>query len=477
MAGGLRGRLFGALALACGAGATSLFAQTPSGPRPADLPVTRLEGASGTVAAPPPQQTRPGTNAPLPVTRLDGRGLADLDGTRTISLTSSQPVALRDLLLLLVRDTPFSVVADESVGGSFTGELKEMTMREAIEAVLFPRDLDYDVQGDLIRVFSRKPQTRLYPIDYLNVRRTSQRSVRSTVSIPAQVAGGALSSSIESDRFDELTKGIVTLLSSVGRVHIDRTAGIVQVTDFAERLDQIGVYVEAVHLRATRQVRIDARVFEVTLNDASAMSIDWGAIAARTGGAAQGLLARGAEGITVGDIGALVTAIGEQGIVKMIAAPQIVAMNNEPAIMRVGTQEVYFVSTADSDVTGQTRQTSSPGSITEGLTLTVVAQIAADGIVQLSVAPSYAEKTGESKSKKGDPAPVLSISEADTIVRLQDGETLVLSGFLRRRDVARQSTGVSGVFGGQKHEIKTAELVVVLTPTVVRPGVDTRGSR
>ena len=89
--------------------------------RPPDLPVTRLEGRATEAAQPPPQAPRPGVPGDLPVTQIDDRG-ANLDGPRTIALAISQPMALRDILLLLVRGTPFSIVTDEQVGGTFVGD-------------------------------------------------------------------------------------------------------------------------------------------------------------------------------------------------------------------------------------------------------------------------------------------------------------------------------------------------------------------
>src|SRR5829696_3504763 len=124
-------------------------------------------------------------------------------------------------------------------------------------------------------------------------------------------------------------------------MHVDRSAGLVQVTDFSDRLAQIGLYIEAVQLRATRQVRIEARVLQVTLSSAAASSIDWRAVASRAGAPVQTVASR-AAGLKVSDFGALMKALGEQGTVATIAEPQVVAMNNEPAIMRVGTQGVYF---------------------------------------------------------------------------------------------------------------------------------------
>ena len=274
---------------------------------------------------------------------------------------------------------------------------------------------------------------------------------------------------METDLFDELGKGVEALLSASGRMHMDRAAGLVQVTDFAERLDQVGVYVEAVQLRATRQIRIEAHLFDVTFPSGSAAAIDWNAVALRTNGSPRTAVGRGAAGLTVTDIESLKQAIAEQGTITMIASPRIVATNNEPAVMRTGTQSVFFESS--SSTSEERSRMSQAGSVLEGLTLSVTAQIAADGIVQLHVAPTYASRAGQVKSHAGDTYPVLRISEADTIVRVRDGETIVLSGFLEDRETAKPATGFTAMFGGTSRATVKSELVILLTPTVVSPGI------
>jgi type II secretory pathway component GspD/PulD (secretin) len=215
-----------------------------------------------------------------------------------------------------------------------------------------------------------------------------------------------------------------------------------------------------------RQVRLDARVFEVTLTDGA--GIDWAAAASRAGaplrGAAPGIAT---AGLRVGDLDTLVKAIAEQGTVRMIAAPQAVSINNEPAVMRAGTSEVYFSHGTRKDTEGEVRAQS----VTQGLTLTVTPQIGADGIVQLHIAPTWAEKTGQVKSRGGDVVPVLRVSESDTLVRVQEGETVVISGLLQERTEARTSAGFSGFFGAQERRTVRVELVVLLSPTLVIPGV------
>jgi type II secretory pathway component GspD/PulD (secretin) len=385
---------------------------------------------------------------PLPVTELDERlRSADLDDGRRVSLTVSRPMPLRELLMLLVNGTPFSLVTDDGVDGTFLGELKDLTMRQALEAVLFPRGLDYDVQGTLVRVFPRKASTRLFDVNYLDVRRTWRRDLGNGPSTEGASSGVRTSVVSNIDRFDELRTGVQALLSASGRLHVDRGAGLLQVTDFADRLDLVAVYVEAVQMRAMRQVRIDAQVLEVALAEGTT-SIDWTRIAQRAGVGTRSSSGRAAAGLIVADANVFKSAIAEQGAVTTVATPQFVAMNNEPAVVRVGTEGAYL----------------------EGLTLSVTAQISADGLVLLNATPTYTARAPELKSTNGDPAPMLHVGEADTTARVQDGETMVLSGFLGTRVNQKPATGFAAMFGVQPRTPTRSELVILLTPRIVGPG-------
>src|SRR5262249_60858059 len=84
----------------------------------------------------------------------------------------------------------------------------------------------------------------------------------------------------------DLAGGVRGLLSDRATFSVDRKAGLVQVTDFPERLDRIAIYLDAVQDRLHRQVQIDARVIEVELNDANAPGIDWSVVSAQLAGPA-----------------------------------------------------------------------------------------------------------------------------------------------------------------------------------------------
>jgi Flp pilus assembly secretin CpaC len=107
-------------------------------------------------------------------------------------------------------------------------------------------------------------------------------------------------------------------------------------------------------------------------------------------------------------------------------------MNNEPAIMRAATQDAH--------------------SLTESIVMSLTAQISADGIIHMNVNPSVTERTGLASSQLGDQVPLITVREADTMVRVRPGETIVIAGLMHERSDRRKT-----------------DLVILLTPTLVRP--------
>jgi MSHA biogenesis protein MshL len=470
-------RLLWLALLTLAAAATTGGAQAP----PAPLPVTRIDGRAGAEAPLPPQAQpppRPGAPQaplpPMPVTQLDERRAGELDaGPLTLQISEPRPVT--EVLLLLIRDTGFSLVPDADVAGTFIGELNGVTLREALTLALHPLGLDFSVSGTAIRVFKRRTETRLFDVNYVSTRRTARRATGGPTSVGGDERGAAVVSSDDGDLYDELRSGVRMLLSDEGRFTVDPQAAMLQVTDYPERLDRVGLYLEATQVRVSRQVRLEAHVLEVQLAAESGGAIDW----ERALGSApppvvpQAPSPRGLRimGARLPDLAALIAALGQQGTVRLLGSPQVVAMNNQPALMRIGTEEVYFVTTSHVDqATGRAQQVVSPQSVTEGITLSVTAQISADGFIHMSVAPSITERTGEAKSRFGDLVPILSVREADTAVRVLEGETVVFAGLLQGRTETRPSPGFAGLFGAREQQRALTETVILLTPRIVVAG-------
>jgi type II secretory pathway component HofQ len=350
-------------------------------------------------AAAAAQAARPAPLPPLPLTQLDERALsAELDN-RTFSLTFAQPVAINDVLLLLVRGTNLSVVPDPSISGSFIGDLKAVTVRQALGLILRPLGLDFGIDGAVIHVFRREPETRLFPIDYA----AAERAGNTAVGGDARVA-----TLVKTDVFAEVSHGIQGLLSTRGTFNVDRKAGLVQVTDFPERLDRVGNYLDAVSERVQRQVQIEARVVELEMNNEKATTLDWTGLRQTR------------------DSEKVMAALAAQGTVRVLASPRLVVLNNEPAIVKA-----------------------------DGLTVAVTPQIAADAVITLSLSPLVDSPQN---------------LQADLIARVLDGETIVVGGIGRDHESREHKNGgTSGGWFGRTTVVthKRVELVVLLTPRIV----------
>jgi MSHA biogenesis protein MshL len=194
----------------------------------------------------PPSQ-RPAPLPTLPLTQLDERVPSPELDNRTFSLTFAQPVPVGDVLLLLVRGTSLSVVPDPGVNGSFTGELKNVTVRQALNLILPRFGLDFVVDGSFIRVFQRELVTRIFDINYLAVERTSTTAVGEAGSSSARVA-----TTTGNDVFSDIVNGVKALTSERATFNVDRKAGLLQITDLPERLDRVASYLDAVHDRVHR---------------------------------------------------------------------------------------------------------------------------------------------------------------------------------------------------------------------------------
>jgi type II secretory pathway component GspD/PulD (secretin) len=119
--------------------------------------------------------------------------------------------------------------------------------------------------------------------------------------------------------------------------------------------------------------------------------------------------------------------------------------------------------------------TVTPQTITEGIVLDVTPQIAEDGSVIMNIRPSISERVGQATSPDGSKVPIISVRATDTVVRAQDGQTVIIGGLMQQKKT-RDVTGIPGmkdvpVFGRFFRETvedgRKTELIILLAPTVV----------
>ena len=302
------------------------------------------------------------------------------------------------------------------------------------------------------------------------------------------------------------------------KLAINKSSGVIMVTDYPINLNKVASYLETVEGSSQRQVTIQAKIMEVILSDAHKEGINWKVIeglprsinvawgftdkAKKTGfpGGSSGYLTGTGTGTSIGTIdipgvtkiapyggilalGAagtevaltdIMQAIAEQGDVKILSSPTISTLNNQKAVIRVGNQDVFFITGAiatDNTVT----QIIQPMTIDVGIILDVTPQIAEDGTIIMNIHPSITDKTGEKTTPDGKSTfPLLSVRETDTTVRVRDGQTIIIAGLMQEK-IIENYTGVPvlhsipglGTLFRYKTQTKTnSELVIMITPTL-----------
>jgi type II secretory pathway component GspD/PulD (secretin) len=141
----------------------------------------------------------------------------------------------------------------------------------------------------------------------------------------------------------------------------------------------------------------------------------------------------------------------------------------------VGTRDVAFVPASDA---GGRAEGVVPETPIEGVVLSVTPQIGLDGIITMRISPRVTERAEALSSSDGDRRPVLTVREADTVVRVFEGETVVVAGLTQDRLIERSGRApvlgaiplLGRMFRRDRTVAMTSDLVVLLTPRIVVPG-------
>jgi MSHA biogenesis protein MshL len=308
-------------------------------------------------------------------------------------------------------------------------------------------------------------------------------------------------------------------------VVVNTQTGIVAVRAMPDELRVIEEYLGATHATVNRQVVLEAKIIEVELNDSFQSGINWARVhnnltVGQAGGGST--LAGGRPGVntdtqgTIFDLvppGALDTTVGtassafggvfsvayssnnfaafvellkSQGEVQVLSSPRVSTVNNQKAVIKVGTDEFFVIK---QDVTQASVVGSVPTITTElapffsGISLDVTPQIDENGNINLHIHPAVSavsEKrvlTGRvSSSFSNEISTALSaIQESDNIVRAQSGQIIVIGGLMKEGTTDENASvpflGDIPVLGYLfKHKKVTRikkELVILLKPTVV----------
>ena len=329
-------------------------------------------------------------------------------------------------------------------------------------------------------------------------------------------------------------------------MNINQMSGTILVRGMPNEHRMIGKMLRAMQLNIERQVIIEAKIIDVELNSESQQGINWsagqhglhnvsmgantGKLIANTGvgtspnnGGAIGTVAT-AVGVTtvspptLGDLlgvgmgatgsafasgmglavqtrnfSALINFLQTQGSVHVLSSPRIATLNNQKAVIKVGSEEPFVTNASGGQIaqgTGGSASTATVPTITyqpffSGIALDVTPQIDDKGNITLHVHSMVNSITTRDKlaivgttstQDRTLPFAVNSINETDSVVKTNDGQVIVIGGLMTEsaEDSRSKIPGAGDVPGagalfrqGGQNKAKR-ELVILLKPTVVR---------
>ena len=412
--------------------------------------------------------------------------IEDRKGTEKLITFSLRDADIRETMLSLSRTIGCNVTLDPDITGKATVDVKDVTLPEALDTILTPLNLQYRKENNVIRISKLTPETRFFKVNYIDVVRTGSTNLTTFLNVASGGGGGgAISSMSMSDVWKDLESGIKGLLSEKGILLINKSSGIVMVTDIPSNLKKVATYLEKIEGSIQRQVMIQARIVAVTLTKEFQMGIDWSKISSISG--IKGEVSQSLSpstglfqiGLSEGDFSLLFDAMSTQGKVNILSSPRISTLNNQKAAIKVVKSDVFFEVQRELDKDARTTTTSTTSKIVDiGIILEVTPQISGDGQIIMDIHPIITEKAGEATFESEDiniSTPIITVREANTVVKAQDGQTMVIAGLIQEKaDVQKRKVpflgdipGLGVLFGQTKNSSEKNELVIFLTPTIL----------
>ena len=343
---------------------------------------------------------------------------------------------------------------------------------------------------------------------------------RNGASAGGAVSGSEVNTRSEADFWKDLKSTLELLVGVDGdqRVIVNPQGGIVVVRAMPGDLREVSEYLNSLQNSVQRQVVLEAKIIEVELNEGFQSGINWAALGEPgegkqilVGQFGGGTLLDGRSGTSstpfagsedafefstfggifgvaadLNDFTALIELLKTQGKVQVLSSPRVATVNNQKAVIKVGTDE-FFVTDIDSNTDTNAATTNQTVDVTltpffSGVALDVIPQINDRDEVILHIHPTISEVTEQSKSINLGRTETLSvplarstIRESDTIVRARTGQVVVIGGLMKdaRSDTMAKTPvlgdlpGVGAAFRHKRQTSTKSELVILLRPHVI----------
>ncbi len=363
---------------------------------------------------------------------------------------SAKSTPIGDVMAMFSQKGRVNIMLAKEVSGDVSFNLYDVTLDEAIRAI-----------AEIGGYAAEKRGSSYFIIDRKDVGGHSTRGLTSVRTFEVQYADPATVESVLKNH-----------LSKFGKITVAQDRKLLVVEDMPDFLRRIAGLVKTLD-RAPRQILIEAKILEVTLNDSLSYGIDWTKLFSVDPGeikefGTQNLALPGSPGLFVNvvneNIDLLLTALKTDGRLRTISTPKLLALENEEASVVVGDRIGYKVTTTINQVT-----TESVEFLESGVILRVTPSVDDENRILLDIYPQISTATVT------EGIPSKTTTEVTTRFIADNRQTIFIGGLLKNSlsefeggvPVLKSIPLLGRLFSSLQTVSLKTETIVLITPYIV----------
>jgi len=511
----------------------------------------------------PKKETVVQTQKPKPDFRIENEVINPLK-IKKISI-NVRNAPLRDVLFVIAKDAGLNLIFDKDVDPELpiTLIIRDVTLQDALDSVISSTDYFYKIERNMLKISAA--DTRIFHLNIIPLHQTYSTEVGGDIlgGVTGQLTtnggtGGTTSTELKGNIskteksddsaynfWDSIEKALLSILGVQTQTQtrtqpplpqsipaqpqpgqmlpprtvfqpvmpaqenfvINRLTGTIMVTATKKNMHKVEQYLNTLKNVMGRQVLIEAKVIEVSLNDSLRYGIDWTFLAEGVTRTVPWSIGGGTHDFTsvipantpfsdinlsittgnIRDLSLIIKALSQFGDVRTLSNPRISIMNGQTSLLTVG-RNFSFISKAESNVT--TSGTGSPivtytvetSNLLSGLIIGIVPYIDDKGEISLTITPVISNLLGITEKTFGSAGaqtiiqlPTVDLRELSTTVKVKDGELVIIGGLIKREEnLTENKTPILGdipilgnLFKSHDRVQTNTELVILLQPRII----------